>query len=515
MAITSARMQIKRGEEINFDPDKVLVGEFTLSVDEKIIRIGVAPGVSIRLATYDAFEADVAKIQSILEEVQTIEEAVVRINTEVSENADAVVEYTALAKQYRDEAKQYAEEAKTYAEQALSTTPDGYNQMVSDVDLLKNSIVQTSDRTLYGSKAGGIKLIGIKGASEQGENPSPDNPQEIESVGDSGSLTIKAEGKNKLDLSKIVNGYYNNGYNTNGTWRIAVVHVKPNSTIMLSGFDNTAGAYSAYLNSADYTDFNSNAWNTNVNNGEHLIPSNVEWIGVCYYQSNDGAELQIEEGTVATAYEPYRSKSITIPLSEPLRKGDEIAVVDGVWGVLHGKGKEVVDGNTKLYTHSTTNGKYRYSIPSLVGKVVTASSNNVIEDILCTHYTAVTGANTWNEVQGVAVSADGRVFIYDNDFNTSDTSLYKAQLAENPIAIEYPLATKTFEPFADQTPFYGLESFDTMTYISTDSEIEPTVILKFAKTEGDAVTLLNYNQTNLNRIAIAELTSAVLALNQE
>lgn len=121
MAITNARMQIKRGNEVDFDSEKMLVGEWALSTDKKIVRICVAPNVCIRMATYDAFEADVAKIQGILEEVQTIEEAVTRINTEISEKANAVSEYTEQSKGYRDETKQFRDGAETSATNAKSS----------------------------------------------------------------------------------------------------------------------------------------------------------------------------------------------------------------------------------------------------------------------------------------------------------------------------------------------------------------------------------------------------------
>lgn len=112
---------MRRGNESDFDPDKMHPGEWAVSLDTKYVRMCFAPGVCIRMATYDAFEADVAKIQGILEEVQTIEEAVTRINTEISEKANAVAEYTEQAKGYRDETKQFRDGAETSATNAKSS----------------------------------------------------------------------------------------------------------------------------------------------------------------------------------------------------------------------------------------------------------------------------------------------------------------------------------------------------------------------------------------------------------
>lgn len=105
MALYTGRILVRKGNEADYDPDKLMPGEWALSTDKKIIRICVAAGICIRMATYDAFEEDVAKIEGILQTCQTIQEAVVQINEEVSTNADAVVEYTAQTKAYMESAK--------------------------------------------------------------------------------------------------------------------------------------------------------------------------------------------------------------------------------------------------------------------------------------------------------------------------------------------------------------------------------------------------------------------------
>ena len=113
MALNSGRILMRGGSEAEFNPDKMMPREWAVSTDKKIVRICVEPGMCIRMATYDAFEEDMAKIENILKECQSIQEAVVRINTEVNKNADAVAEYTAQAKSYMESAKTSAANAKT------------------------------------------------------------------------------------------------------------------------------------------------------------------------------------------------------------------------------------------------------------------------------------------------------------------------------------------------------------------------------------------------------------------
>ena len=126
MALNSGKILMRRGQEVNFDPNKMTPGEWAVSLDSKYVRMCFSPGVCVRMATYDAFEADMVQIQRILEECQTIEETVNRINDEISVKAQAVAEYTAQAKQYRDEAEQFRNEA-------FSSTPEGYFDLVEQV----------------------------------------------------------------------------------------------------------------------------------------------------------------------------------------------------------------------------------------------------------------------------------------------------------------------------------------------------------------------------------------------
>lgn len=127
MALNSGKILMRRGQEVNFDPNKMTPGEWAVSLDSKYVRMCFSPGACVRIATYDAFEADMEQIRQILSQCQTIEEAVTRINNEISVKEEAVAEYTEQAKQYRDEAEQFKN-------QAFSSTPEGYLQLVEQVE---------------------------------------------------------------------------------------------------------------------------------------------------------------------------------------------------------------------------------------------------------------------------------------------------------------------------------------------------------------------------------------------
>ena len=69
-------IRVRRGNEADFDVNKMLPGEWAVSLDTKYVRMCFAPGVCLRMATYETFESDMERIESILAEVESIDEAI-------------------------------------------------------------------------------------------------------------------------------------------------------------------------------------------------------------------------------------------------------------------------------------------------------------------------------------------------------------------------------------------------------------------------------------------------------
>ena len=153
MAITKARMQMKRGNEADFDPSQMLPGEWAVSLDTKYVRMCFAPGICVRMATYDAFEADMEEVRDILLEAQTIQEAVARIQTEINDIAVVVEDYSTLSKSYAvggtgkrenedsDNAKYYYEQTKQISQGINGIVPMG---TVAFADLPTSNIVNNA-----------------------------------------------------------------------------------------------------------------------------------------------------------------------------------------------------------------------------------------------------------------------------------------------------------------------------------------------------------------------------------
>lgn len=119
-------IRMRRGNEADFDPSKMLPGEWAVSTDTKYVRMCFSPGIVLRMATYEAFESDMAEIRNILSECQSIQTAVEFIQQNVTASELVIENYVKEAKQYRDEAEQFRNEA-------FSTTPEGYEDLVKNV----------------------------------------------------------------------------------------------------------------------------------------------------------------------------------------------------------------------------------------------------------------------------------------------------------------------------------------------------------------------------------------------
>lgn len=141
-------------------------------------------------------------------------------------------------------------------------------------------------------------------------SPSPDNPSPIKSVGDKGSVEVDVTGKNlcpgiKRGAYLVSNGSYSNQTDYQCTELIPVKenveYVQTNnekSVDDLHFFDK----YKKWISVSTYA---------NLNNR----PKNTRFIAFNYYKKNI-KWVQVEEGTVATPYEPYHTPQ-SLTLSTP------------------------------------------------------------------------------------------------------------------------------------------------------------------------------------------------------
>lgn len=137
-------LQNRRGLEADFDPSKMLPGEWAVSLDTKYVRMCFSPGVVMRMATYESFEEDMLQIQQILATCEDIQTAVEAFEELAQQHAnDAAASATASANS--------AILSDSWAEGGTGTRPGedtnnakywaGVAQAVADIHIATNETV--------------------------------------------------------------------------------------------------------------------------------------------------------------------------------------------------------------------------------------------------------------------------------------------------------------------------------------------------------------------------------------
>ena len=248
------------------------------------------------------------------------------------------------------------EDNKAYVESQKAAFV-GYNKRETDLkyaNALIGSASGTGQVTVDDAWEAPIPGMEIAGKSEQGADPSPDNPQEIVST-DVTAVTVT--GANLLDIANlnITGTHMGVTYTANSDGSVTftgTANGESTRTVHLVNIGLTAGTY--YIRQLD-TDKafariaykkNDNDKITYVNDGKAVTLENANRYALLVYQiivregticNNDVIYPMINRGDTALPWEPYQSKTAAITLTEPLRGiedvRDRIICRDGVWGV--------------------------------------------------------------------------------------------------------------------------------------------------------------------------------------
>lgn len=215
---------------------------------------------------------------------------------------------------------------KKYADDIKTELDDKTNQLNEDTTAL-----QKRQNVLVGSETGNpvscndafaAPLCGLNvyGKSTQDGTPSPDNPVPIVSAGDGGSVTVKVTGKNLLYIS-----------DGSGTNRGVTITAK-NGLISISG-TATENGYAALEISpfiiSDVVILSSSitfppvklvtqTWKVvlsqnTANKMSDMVKRVVFAVTGGQTYNITGVKIQLELGTTATTYSPYRERLITLP----------------------------------------------------------------------------------------------------------------------------------------------------------------------------------------------------------
>lgn len=226
--------------------------------------------------------------------------------------------------------------------------------------------------------------------------------------------------------------------------------------------------------------------------------SNTNFIRFYNSYANDlSINIQLEEGTVATPYEPYIEDKLTILSPVQLEKvgdvADRIIEKDGVWGVeKHIKTDLLKGGSDEGFGLNKALPKGGYQFTWFANMGATANKNSEVISSTMNSYVVSNeeySSNIWI-YDGVAY------VIHHPTISTADE--IKLWLQANPTIVKFALNTPQFIPLPHNQQI-KLRTFAGKTNISFLTEIEGTIKAQVPKSLGATVNTHTEQINNLNK----------------
>lgn len=366
-------------------------------------------------------------------------------------------------------------------------------------------------------------------------SPNPDYPQDIQGLGDSGSIEVKTTGKNIFGGLALANALVNSGstnvvvdesagtvtfsYNTNykdESKFILFSDFKENTqyTAIFKGNikkNDTSAEYRTNV-SFYYTDGTYTTINPKTDGDFNIAIVSEAGKSVMYikygYANNDITKLYYDqcgvfEGVITEAeFEPYTETNANLPITSPLYDGDYIEVyADGSGKIVRKMKKMVLDGSTNAlngtdgFLENGYNYAYLFLNRSLQAHLTSKSSIGVGKNLIESLIEGIS-LSPFNKSVSLVLS-DERSGALSTDTKEERIAKFNTWLQSNPVTVVYELATSTEEPLtAEQVQaFKQLYTFDNVTNVICDGE---TTIRYYVNNDcGDTVGMLQEQITNI------------------
>lgn len=272
-------------------------------------------------------------------------------------------------------------------------------------------------------------------------------------------VDYKVTGKNKIDNSKLSLGYVSLSgafMSGNNNVRTDYIKIMPNTNYIASTSDG-------FVDNINYGwfDSNKNFIKRNTSNIYVTSPINAKYV-ILHRATNDDVSItdlstvhfQLEEGTTATTYEPYKEYTKTLYLNSPLLEGDTIEQSGNDIVHIHRYKTVTFDGSDDekwvYWGNNTDNGKLDSSLISFYLPFTNYKdfTTSTIFNNKFLMANTVWGATT----EIMALNADNimsfQVALLRSKLATQDLAGFKTWLQQNPITVAYELATPTREVIA-------------------------------------------------------------------
>lgn len=438
-------------------------------------------------------------------------------------------------------------------------------------DITKGGEIVNNESSYTLNNAADYPLLGLNlyGKSTQDGTPTPENPVDIVSVGDSGSVAVQACGKNLFDYSLIrvvvANGV---GFTNNNDGSFTVSGNKADTSKHFSAYKDythaesinilPAGKYTISSSLAPNSNlygyvnlyYNGNSFNSvaaTTPNGKKTFAITEDMLAYDDFRFQIGFysppnkdvitgtfNLQLEHGSTATDFEPYKGVTASITSALPLcgipvSEGgnytdcngqqwicDELIYnADGTGKIIKRLGSFAIDGTEKYKTYDSTGTKEVSIVSEKYNEIKQPKSVRSVPIIISDILSSDTAENVWamakDNIIGVdyeSVENKDSLRIYSTYF--SSAAVAKSFFTDNPKNIIAELA----EPqeieltAAEMAQLRALQTFDGITNITNGSGADMDVKICTNKMLAEYV----FPITTGLQAQIDELKAAVISL---
>lgn len=461
--------------EINTTKDN-FVSSINTKVDTKISELNT---------TKDNFVSSVnTKVDSKISELDnTKSDMATSINNKVNEVENRFNALT--SKQQQDAEVIDARDGETSLKARLDRDIEKAKQVYVNVE---GSYISTD------SSVGYLKDVKILGNTIQ----SASNLADIRSVGDKiegqelYEIPVLSVGKNLFDGKHLQDVYINSsGITTpNASFDSTdYIQIKPNTTFTISK--------NSKIDFVDVYYYDINKIFIKVERLKTFTtPTNCKYVRFGNLKGFFDDNIQLEEGTQATPYEPYIEDKLTILSPVQIEKvgdvRDRIIEKDGVWGVE----KNVVTyypSLNKIYNYHSMENSFRVSSNSADAIVTPKTSRSI-----CNLLIEGTGSDWTSDKQCCYVLTNNTLVIKGDIRNASNLEEAREWIKSSGLYIKYPTTQPQFIHLPHDQQI-KLRTFANKTNISFLTEIEGTIKAQVPKSLGATVNTHTEQINNLNK----------------
>lgn len=408
------------------------------------IHDGLEIGGGIPEPDQSWYEQFVAQMEGRVSTAQGYANDAQASKTAAADSASASAESAAASAQALADNKAYVE--------ASRETFVGYNKRETDLkyaNALVGSVSGTGQVTVDDAWEGPIPGLEIAGKSEQGADPSPDNPQEIVSTDvtavtvtgaqvipypyrdttkTSGGITFTDMGNGGIKITGTITNKYTTFTLNNNLFLPPGIYTKNvfeefGLTFLISRYINNK--YDIVVVRANDKTFDTSSWD--YNKYEYRVLIQVTELGTF----NTIFYPMINRGDTALPWEPYQSKTASITLTEPLRGigdyRDEITMTNRIDRCM----ELTFDGSEDCWGVYTSGSRTGFSAIN----VLPISMNN--QNGICNQ--ALVGGN--EEAERIVLGSNNQNLyyfycpFYDATVADKGLSAWKAHLAAHPLKV--------------------------------------------------------------------------------